>query len=141
MGLWEANRGRLGLYCGGPLSPESKRTLRAKQRDRWKIDRTNNCTMHSLLLTLVLASFASSEIAPWLAEPYISGNQGYQSGQGYSNGGQQGYQQVAFHAQRASPYSRKGSPITFERSLTNLGGGWGRSGSTFTCPISGTYHF
>ena len=81
--------------------------------------------MHSLLLTLVLASFASSEIAPWLAEPYISGNQGYQSGQGfsnggqggqgYSNGGQQGYQQVAFHAQRASPYSRKGSPITFER--------------------------
>lgn len=98
--------------------------------------------MHSLPLTLVaVASFASSEIAPWLAEPYIGGNQGYQSGQSYSSGGQQGYQQVAFHAQRASPYSRKGSPVTFERSLTNLGGGWGRSGSTFTCPISGTYHF
>jgi len=102
--------------------------------------------MHLTLLTLMLmTSYASSEIAPWL-EPYSTSNQGYQSGQsgqggqGYNNGGQ-GYQQVAFHAQRASSYSRKGSPITFERSLTNLGGGWGRSGSTFTCPASGTYYF
>jgi len=101
--------------------------------------------MHLIFLTLMLmVSYASSEIAPWLAEPYsTSSNQGYQSGQGgqgYNNGGQV-YQQVAFHAQRASSYSRKGSPITFERSLTNLGGGWGRSGSIFTCPASGTYHF
>jgi len=100
--------------------------------------------MHLTLLTLMLmTSYASSEIAPWLAEPYTTSNQGYQNGQGgqgYNNGGQ-GYQQVAFHAQRASSYSRKGSPITFERSLTNLGGGWGRSGSIFTCPASGTYHF
>jgi len=100
--------------------------------------------MHLILLTLMLmVSYASSEIAPWLAEPYTTSVQGYQSGQGgqgYNNGGQ-GYQQVAFHAQRASSYSRKGSPITFERSLTNLGGGWGRSGSVFTCPASGTYYF
>ena len=75
--------------------------------------------MHLIFLSLILmVSYASSEIAPWLAEPYTTSNQGYQSGQGgqgYNNGGQ-GYQQVAFHAQRASPYSRKGSPITFERS-------------------------
>jgi len=103
-----------------------------------------------LLLTLMMAACASSEIAPWLVESYNQGYQSGQGGQGYINGGQggQGYNnnggqgyQVAFHAQRASPYTRKGSPITFERSLTNLGGGWGRSGSTFTCPLSGTYHF
>jgi len=98
--------------------------------------------MQLIPLTLLMVACASSEIAPWLAEPYTTSNQGHQSGQGgqgYNSGGQ-GYQ-VAFHAQRASPYSRKGSPITFERSLTNLGGGWGRTGSTFTCPLSGTYHF
>jgi len=104
--------------------------------------------MQSILLTLLMVACASSEIAPWLAEPYTTSNQGYpsgQGGQGYINGGQggQGYNTgeqgfpVAFHAQRALPYTRKGSPITFERSLTNLGGGWGRSGSTFTCPLSG----
>jgi len=102
-------------------------------------------TMQLILLTLLMAASASSEIAPWLAEPYTTSNQGYNGGQGYQSGqGGQGYNnggQVAFHAQRASPYSRKGSPITFERSLTNLGGGWGRSGSIFTCPASGTYHF
>merc|ERR1711962_1400549 len=87
---------------------------------------------------------------PFLSlEPFsTSNNAGYtsgQGGQGYSSGGQGynsgGYQQVAFHAQRASAYSRKGAPVAFERALTNLGGGWGRSGSIFTCPISGTYHF
>jgi len=99
---------------------------------------------------LTLAPLASSEIAPWLSlEPFsTSNNAGYTSGQGghgYSSGGQGynsgGYQQVAFHAQRASAFSRKGAPVAFERALTNLGGGWGRSGSIFTCPISGTYHF
>ena len=73
--------------------------------------------MQLIPLTLLMVARASSEIAPWLAEPYTTSNQGHQSGQGgqgYNSGGQ-GYQ-VAFHAQRASPYSRKGSPITFERS-------------------------
>ena len=73
------------------------------------------------LALLTLAPLASSEIAPWLSlEPFsTSNNAGYTSGQGYSSGGQGynsgGYQQVAFHAQRASAYSRKGAPVAFER--------------------------
>ena len=76
------------------------------------------------LALLTLAPLASSEIAPWLSlEPFsTSNNAGYtsgQGGQGYSSGGQGynsgGYEQVAFHAQRASAYSRKGAPVAFER--------------------------
>ena len=73
-------------------------------------------TMQLILPTILLAACTSAEIAPWHAEPYTTSNQGYNGGEGYQSGqgGQGG--QVAFHAQRASPYSRKGSPITFERS-------------------------
>ena len=41
----------------------------------------------------------------------------------------------------ALPSSRPGTPIAFERSLTNLGGGWGRDGATFTTPASGVYRY
>jgi len=115
--------------------------VKGAKREYLKIEEETKATMQLILPTILLAACASAEIAPWLAEPYTTSNQGYNGGEGYQSGqgGQGG--QVAFHAQRASPYSRKGSPITFERSLTNLGGGWGRSGSIFTCPASGTYHF
>ena len=81
------------------------------------------------LALLTLAPLASSEIAPWLSlEPFsTSNNAGYtsgQGGQGYSSGGQGynsgGYQQVAFHAQRASAYSRKGAPVAFERWVVSI---------------------
>jgi len=97
-----------------------------------------------------------------VGQAYSSGGQGYNPGsQGYNPGGQgynpgsggQGYNPgdpsgsssscfspVAFSALRASPSSR-GAPLVFQRSLTNLGGGWGRDGAHFTSPASGTYHF
>ena len=105
--------------------------------------------------TLALA-LASPEVAPWLAtysdqgysppqsESYSDqGGQGYnpgQGGQGY-NPGQSTSSTIAFSAQRALPSSRPGTPIAFERSLTNLGGGWGRDGATFTTPASGVYRY
>jgi len=115
--------------------------VKGAKREYLEVEEETIATMQLILPTILLAACASAEIAPWLAEPYTTSNQGYNGGEGYysGQGGQGG--QVAFHAQRASAYSRKGSPITFERSLTNLGGGWGRSGSIFTCPTSGTYHF
>ena len=124
----------------------------------------------ALALGLLPTSMASPEVAPWLSpyssqtaaqgyssgsggQAYSSGGQGYNpGGQGYNPGsGGQGYNPgdpsssscfspVAFSALRASPSSR-GAPLVFQRSLTNLGGGWGRDGAHFTSPASGTYHF
>ena len=90
--------------------------MKGAKREYLKIEEETKATMQLILLTILLAACASAEIAPWLAEPYTTSNQGYNGGEGYQSGqgGQGG--QVAFHAQRASPYSRKGSPITFERS-------------------------
>ena len=47
-----------------------------------------------------------------------------------------------FTASRATAYSR-GRPgqLVFERTLTNLGGGWSGATGQFAAPYSGTYHF
>jgi len=69
--------------------------------------------------------------------PGVNGGSGYNPG--YSNNN---YEVVAFSARRADSCCRgMNSRIRFDRSLTNLGGGWdGRTGE-FTAPASGTYTF
>merc|ERR1712012_1136045 len=69
--------------------------------------------------------------------PGVNGVSGYNPG--YSNNN---YEVVAFSARRADSCCRgMNSRIRFDRSLTNLGGGWdGRTGE-FTAPASGTYTF
>ena len=98
-------------------------------------------TLPSLIFLPCLA-LSAPEVAPSL--PYQAG-QGFNpgaGGQGHNPG--QGREQapVAFTAQRATPYSRTGpGQLRFERSVTNLGGGWAGSSSQFSAPASGTYHF
>ena len=79
--------------------------------------------------------------------PGVSGGSGYNpgsnGGSGYNPGyNNNGYEVVAFSAKRADSCCRgTNSRIRFDRSLTNLGGGWdGRTGE-FTAPASGTYSF
>merc|ERR1712227_91075 len=86
--------------------------------------------------------------------PGVSGGSGYNpGGSGYNSGVSGGsgynpgynsnsYDVVAFSAKRADSCCRgMHSRIRFDRSLTNLGGGWdGRTGE-FTTPASGTYSF
>merc|ERR1712012_517589 len=69
--------------------------------------------------------------------PGVNGGSGYNPG--YSNNN---HEVVAFSARRADSCCRgMNSRIRFDRSLTNLGGGWdGRTGE-FTAPASGTYTF
>merc|ERR1712227_247583 len=79
--------------------------------------------------------------------PGVSGGSGYNpgvsGGSGYNPGyNSNSYDVVAFSAERADSCCRgMHSRIRFDRSLTNLGGGWdGRTGE-FTTPASGTYSF
>ena len=74
---------------------------------------------------------------------------GGSSGQGFNPGLGGGssssapcYNPVAFTARRATAYSR-GRPgqLVFERTVTNLGGGWNGATGQFGAPHSGTYHF
>ena len=72
--------------------------------------------------------------------PGVTGGQGYNPGyQGGDNGVGSGSGVVAFSARRADYCCRQSSGVRFERSLTNLGGGW--DGRQFTAPASGTYSF
>merc|ERR1712227_516500 len=80
--------------------------------------------------------------------PGVNGGSGYNpgsnnGGSGYNPGyNSNSYDVVAFSAKRADSCCRgMNSRIRFDRSLTNLGGGWdGRTGE-FTAPASGTYSF
>ena len=124
-----------------------------------------------LSIGVILLQLASAEVAsnyalliPAVKDAnarfYSGGGSGYNGGYGYSSGGSgyhsgvtggSGYNpgysgsdhgDIAFSANRADPCCRRTySRLRFERSLTNLGGGWdGRSG-VFTAPEIGTYHF
>merc|ERR1711872_567399 len=94
-------------------------------------------------------SFSSNSVAERGYNPGLSGGQGYNpgvgGGQGYNPGlaGQDKEQApVAFTANRATAYSRTGpGQLMFERSVTNLGGGWNGATGQFIAPYSGTYHF
>ena len=70
--------------------------------------------------------------------PGLTGGSGYNPG--YSN--QVGDGVIAFSATRAETCCQDySSTVKFERSLTNLGGGWGGRSGIFTAPASGTYFF
>ena len=79
---------------------------------------------------------------------YSSGGSGYNSGGSGGSGYNPGYSGsstpgvVAFSATRADPCCRRTfSRLRFERSLTNLGGGWDGRAGVFTAPEVGTYTF
>ena len=74
--------------------------------------------------------------------------QGFNPGVSGGGGGGVGYEgsAIAFTAVRATPRSLSGlygeGRVNFERSLTNLGGGWvAREPGVFTTPASGVYSF
>ena len=121
-----------------------------------------------ILLQLVSAEVASNyaSLIPAVKDAnarfYSGGGSGYNGGYGYSSGGS-GYQSgvtggsgynpgytnsgsdhgdIAFSATRADPCCRRTySRLRFERSVTNLGGGWDGRAGVFTAPVVGTYHF
>ena len=76
---------------------------------------------------------------------YSSGGSGYNSGVTGGSGYNPGYSAsgaIAFSATRADPCCRRTfSRLRFERSVTNLGGGWDGRAGVFTAPEVGTYHF
>ena len=76
---------------------------------------------------------------------YSSGGSGYNSGVSGGSGYNPGYSAsgaIAFSATRADPCCRRTfSRLRFERSVTNLGGGWDGRAGVFTAPEVGTYHF
>ena len=78
---------------------------------------------------------------------YSSGGSGYNSGVTGGSGYNPGYSgsgrgAIAFSASRADPCCRRTfSRLRFERSVTNLGGGWDGRAGLFTAPEVGTYHF
>ena len=102
-------------------------------------------TIPSLTLAfLPYLALSAPEIAPSLAgqgyNPGHTGGQGYNPGQGAGYDREQG--PVAFTAHRATAYSRTGpGQLVFERSVTNLGGGWNGPAGQFVTPYSGTYYF
>ena len=67
------------------------------------------------------------------------------SGQGYNPGQPRepapSFNPVAFSARKASRSYQGQGQIIFERSLTNLGGGWSGVNGEFRAPNSGTYQF
>ena len=76
---------------------------------------------------------------------YSSGGSGYNpgvtGGSGY-NPGYSGSTDIAFAATRADSCCRRTySRVRFERSLTNLGGGWDARAGVFSAPESGTYRY
>ena len=76
---------------------------------------------------------------------YSSGGSGYYpgvtGGSGY-NPGYPGSSDIAFAATRADSCCRRTySRVRFERSLTNLGGGWDARAGLFSAPETGTYTF
>ena len=102
-------------------------------------------TIPSLTLAfLPYLALSAPEIAPSLAGQGY--NPGHAGGQGYNPGQGAGYDReqapVAFTAHRATAYSRTGpGQLVFERSVTNLGGGWNGPTGQFVTPYSGTYYF
>ena len=76
---------------------------------------------------------------------YSSGGSGYNSGVTGGSGYNPGYSAsgaIAFSATRADTCCRRTfSRLRFERSVTNLGGGWDGRAGVFTAPEVGTYHF
>merc|ERR1712098_753685 len=132
-----------------------------------KIPKMRNIKSFILILVPCLAtsvpegapSFSSNSVAERGYNPGLSGGQGYNpgggGGQGYNPGvgGGQGYNPglaghdreqapVVFTANRATAYSRTGpGQLMFERSVTNLGGGWNGATGQFITPYSGAYHF
>ena len=105
------------------------------------------------LLVVSLAMVVSGELAPRYPPivPNVLSGQGYNpgsseqyQGQGY-NPGSSGYNPgnslVAFSASQADFCCLRRGKLVFQKTLTNLGGGWsGRSGE-FRVPASGTYVF
>ena len=104
------------------------------------------------IVLVTLVSLVTGEIAPRHLPivPNALSSQGYNGGtseqyqdhgQGYNPGYNPGNSLVAFTASQADFCCLRRGKLMFQKTLTNLGGGWsGRSGE-FRAPSSGTYVF